>query len=177
MVRNLLLLIFTCCALHLSAQIYSPVESNEIFFIYKFHSFPGGDVEAKKFFARQLHYPFWKRIFGIDEEVLAGFRIIADGRIKDIHLVKGSAEPFNKSVKNVLEKLPRLIHPDMSGNITCLYRCSVNFQKPIFRKSVITYDFRVIAIRNGSTWEYFVADMPVNLSLARPYPQNSRMNW
>jgi protein TonB len=68
--------------------------------------FPGGNEALKRFLLKNLQMPENNLEPGTDISVMARFVVGADGRVRDIEIIRPADAVFNMEVKRVLAKMP-----------------------------------------------------------------------
>ena len=81
-----------------------------------------------EFTISNVHYPKKRKRKGIQGKVVAKFTIDKEGNLKDIGIVKGLEDMYNKEVKRVIQSMPKWKPGFQDGKaVDCSYMLPVMF--------------------------------------------------
>lgn len=70
-------------------------------------SFPGGEAALMKFITENRAYPKSEAERGIQGRVIVGFVVAKDGKIRDVHIMRGASPLLDEAAMDVVKKMPR----------------------------------------------------------------------
>jgi protein TonB len=113
---------------NLSAQDSLKIQKEKPFVtVEQMPSFPGGESELYKFIGENFRHPVLLREEGICTRITARFVVEADGSISNIQLIKGCGEESQKSIMEMIQKMPKWTPGKQNGkNVAVYYTLSIN---------------------------------------------------
>lgn len=77
--------------------------------------FPGGAEALGEFLQMNIQYPEAARAKGVTGQVLMGFRVEADGRVTDPHIIQGLTPECDAEALRVLQMMPAWLPAKRKG--------------------------------------------------------------
>jgi TonB family protein len=91
--------------------------------------FPGGELELRKFIAKNVAYPVEAANQGISGRVYVSFVVAKDGSVEDVIVVRGVDSSLDNEALRVVSSLPKWIPGKMNGEaVKVAYTVPINFQ-------------------------------------------------
>lgn len=78
-------------------------------------AFPGGEAAMNKFINENFEYPEISREMGEQGKVFVQFVVYADGKIKDVKVIKGVSPAIDKEAVRVVKKMPAWSPGEQAG--------------------------------------------------------------
>lgn len=92
-------------------------------------SFPGGDAAMYKWLGENINYPAAASEEGVSGKVTVQFIVEKDGRISNVHVVRGKHPALDAEAKRVVSKMPKWTPGRNNGQaVRVTYNLPVNFQ-------------------------------------------------
>jgi protein TonB len=91
--------------------------------------FPGGDAAMYKWLSENISYPAAASEEGVSGKVTVQFVVEKDGRITNVHVVRGKHPALDAEAKRVVSKMPKWTPGRNNGQpVRVTYNLPVNFQ-------------------------------------------------
>lgn len=92
-------------------------------------SFPGGDAAMYSWLSNNINYPAAASEEGIQGKVTVQFIVEKDGRISNVHVVRGKHPALDAEAKRVVSKMPKWTPGRNNGQpVRVIYNLPVNFR-------------------------------------------------